>query len=312
LALNPAESLPPRVRHARAQEAPARFSDVSGGVGSPCLCKAGGRVPAANPVPPAHFAAPALPLPLGPAAGQAEALAIPHCLLQEKPRGTACKVALWKKALSATVLGVPLLFGARYLTAEPQERRRMRLMVDGVGRFSRSLRVGLQISLDYWWCTNVVLRGVMSACHQRAADALVAGAISNGGLYDLKGTLAQELDFENEGRNAERCARELQHFRYVVVPRVHWDVSSKIAEKLIKAFAEQIFYTGFVHSDPHPGNDYFLFSEVLMQRPVRLRQLAVRGWSRLAGATCQNVYGASLLRHIRVIWESLKFEVALR
>lgn len=93
----------------------------------------------------------------------------------------------------------------------------------------RSLRVGLQISLDYWWCTNVILHGVeevcacvlaspscacgvgmpggsrglpapipalstcgqnsprylevMSACHQRAADALVAGAISNGGLY---------------------------------------------------------------------------------------------------------------------------------
>ncbi|XP_028356109.1 uncharacterized aarF domain-containing protein kinase 5 isoform X1 [Physeter macrocephalus] len=527
---------------------------------------------------------------------------------------------LWKKALSATVLGAPLLLGVRYLMAEPQERRRMRLVVDGIGRFSRSLRVGLQISLDYWWCTNVVLRGVeenspgylevMSACHQRAADALVAGAISNGGLYvklgqglcsfnhllppeyiktlrvledraltrgfrevdelfledfrapphelfqefdyqpiaaaslaqvhrarlhdgtvvavkvrgaplghrwghpgaggqsslqppvqvqyidlrdrfdgdihtlelllqlvelmhpsfgfswvlqDLKGTLAQELDFENEGRNAERCARELQHFRYVVVPRVHWDVSSKrvltaefcegckvndveaiktmglavrdIAEKLIKVFAEQIFYTGFVHSDPHPGNvlvrkgpdgkgqlvlldhglyqfldekdrsalcqlwraiilrdeaamkahaaelgvqDYFLFSEVLMQRPVRLGQLwrshllsreeaaymqdmarehfeevmavlkalprsmllvlrnlntvraintalgapvdryflmaksAVRGWSRLAGATCQNVYGASLLRHTRVIWESFKFEAALR
>ncbi|EOA92949.1 putative aarF domain-containing protein kinase 5, partial [Anas platyrhynchos] len=40
-------------------------------------------------------------------------------------------------------------------------------------------------------------------------------------LEDLKGTLAQELDFENEGRNAERCARDLRHFGYVVVPRVH-------------------------------------------------------------------------------------------
>ncbi|XP_032079283.1 uncharacterized aarF domain-containing protein kinase 5 isoform X2 [Thamnophis elegans] len=101
-------------------------------------------------------------------------------------------------------------------------------------------------------------------------------------LQDLKGTLAQELDFEIEGHNGERCAQEMKHFRFVVVPRVHWEKSSKRvltadfyeackindlegllrqglspkdpAEKLIKMFAEQIFFTGFIHADPHPGN----------------------------------------------------------
>lgn len=44
---------------------------------------------------------------------------------------------LWRKALSAAALGAPLLLGVRYLTAGAQERRRMRLVVDGIGRFSR-------------------------------------------------------------------------------------------------------------------------------------------------------------------------------
>lgn len=44
---------------------------------------------------------------------------------------------LWKKVLSATAVGVPLLLGVRYFTAEPQDRRKMRLVADGIGRFSR-------------------------------------------------------------------------------------------------------------------------------------------------------------------------------
>lgn len=45
---------------------------------------------------------------------------------------------------------------------------------------------------------------------------------------DLKGTLAQELDFEIEARNSERCAQELARFHFVVIPRVYWEKSSKV------------------------------------------------------------------------------------
>ncbi|KAL0599173.1 putative aarF domain-containing protein kinase 5 [Plecturocebus cupreus] len=44
---------------------------------------------------------------------------------------------LWRKVLSTTVVGVPLLLGARYVVAEAREKRRMRLVVDGMGRFGR-------------------------------------------------------------------------------------------------------------------------------------------------------------------------------
>ncbi|XP_073973215.1 aarF domain containing kinase 5 isoform X5 [Rhodnius prolixus] len=99
---------------------------------------------------------------------------------------------------------------------------------------------------------------------------------------ELKGTLEKELNFLNEGQNSEQCANDLKHFPFVYVPKVFWDLSSsrvltaewidgiKISEteklkennfsladidyKLFKAFAEQIFHTGFVHADPHPGN----------------------------------------------------------
>uniref|UniRef100_A0A8B9MRL1 AarF domain containing kinase 5 n=1 Tax=Accipiter nisus TaxID=211598 RepID=A0A8B9MRL1_9AVES len=207
------------------------------------------------------------------------------------------------------------------------------------------------------------------------------------------------------------------------------------ADKLIRVFAEQIFYTGFIHADPHPGNvlvrrgpdgkaqlvlldhglyeflserdrsalcqlwraivlrddaamklrsaelgveDYFLFCEILMQRPLQPGQLAlanvltreeraymqemasqhfqrilgvlralprpmllvfrnintvrsinaalgapvdryflmaksaVRSWSRLSGEKSSGIRGSSLFCWLRVAWESLKFEVALR
>lgn len=60
-------------------------------------------------------------------------------------------------------------------------------------------------------------------------------------LKDLKGTLAQELDFENEARNSERCARELQHFEFLVVPRVYWEQTSKV-KSVVRTLQARFFF----------------------------------------------------------------------
>ncbi|KAF7269730.1 hypothetical protein GWI33_017248 [Rhynchophorus ferrugineus] len=101
-------------------------------------------------------------------------------------------------------------------------------------------------------------------------------------LDDFVDALKQELDFVNEGLNAEKCARDLNHLKYVHVPRVLWKYTNtrvlvtefvdgikisdegklrennfslaEINNKLFEAFGYQIFKTGFVHADPHPGN----------------------------------------------------------
>lgn len=98
----------------------------------------------------------------------------------------------------------------------------------------------------------------------------------------LRSCLVKELDFVHEAGNMERCARDLAHLPYVSVPGVHWNKTSKrvltmdfvngvkisdvkgikklgldladVDRKMVAAFAEQIFHTGFVHADPHPGN----------------------------------------------------------
>jgi aarF domain-containing kinase len=47
-------------------------------------------------------------------------------------------------------------------------------------------------------------------------------------LQDLRETLEQELDFINEGRNSERCSKELSKFSFVYVPRVFWNLTTKV------------------------------------------------------------------------------------
>ncbi|XP_027997101.2 aarF domain-containing protein kinase 1 [Eptesicus fuscus] len=99
---------------------------------------------------------------------------------------------------------------------------------------------------------------------------------------EAKKNLPLELDFLNEGRNAEKVAQMLKHFDFLKVPQIYWELSTKrvllmefldggqvndrdymernkidvneISRHLGKIYSEMIFVNGFVHCDPHPGN----------------------------------------------------------
>ncbi|XP_037551401.1 aarF domain-containing protein kinase 1 isoform X2 [Nematolebias whitei] len=62
-------------------------------------------------------------------------------------------------------------------------------------------------------------------------------------VEESKKNMPLELDFLNEGHNAEKVANMLSHFPFL-----------KISENLGKMYSEMIFVHGFVHCDPHPGN----------------------------------------------------------
>jgi len=103
--------------------------------------------------------------------------------------------------------------------------------------------------------------------------------------YTIK-HLREETDFVNEARNSEMCDEYLQTDSQlrtqVYVPKIFHEISTKqimiaewvdgcratdkesikamglsskkVMESVVDVFAHQIFISGFVHCDPHPGN----------------------------------------------------------
>jgi predicted unusual protein kinase regulating ubiquinone biosynthesis (AarF/ABC1/UbiB family) len=103
------------------------------------------------------------------------------------------------------------------------------------------------------------------------------------GIYDeCCRILYEEIDYLNEGRNADTFRRNFRSEAWVNVPRVYWRYSSprvltleyapgikisdydaleaaglnrrELAQLGAKAYLQQILYSGFFHADPHPGN----------------------------------------------------------
>ena len=99
-----------------------------------------------------------------------------------------------------------------------------------------------------------------------------------------------ELDFEAEGKNAERFAVDFADDPQVYIPKVYWAYSAartltlenvgyikigdleaieaagisraQVAKKFYNIYMQQTFVTNFVHADPHPGN---IFIKPLLQ-----------------------------------------------
>lgn len=95
-------------------------------------------------------------------------------------------------------------------------------------------------------------------------------------------SIGQELDFILEAANTERFARAFADDPHIVAPRIYWEWTTpkvlvmeyidgipideierlrrarinlqQVAERLLRAFLDQIFRFGFFHADPHPGN----------------------------------------------------------
>ncbi|XP_045498783.1 aarF domain-containing kinase 1 [Colias croceus] len=101
-------------------------------------------------------------------------------------------------------------------------------------------------------------------------------------VEETKKNIAKELNFLEEGRNSEKVAELFKNYTWLKVPKIFWDYCSErvlvmeyvtggqvndtkyidghgisrtdLCTKLGDLYSHMIFVTGFVHSDPHPGN----------------------------------------------------------
>lgn len=101
-------------------------------------------------------------------------------------------------------------------------------------------------------------------------------------IKEFSRSLRAELDYTNEGLNAEKIANQFLDDSRVRIPEIYWDFTTKkvltmefihgtklndeeelldkginhdvFAERLVDTMFHQIFIEGFFHGDPHPGN----------------------------------------------------------
>jgi predicted unusual protein kinase regulating ubiquinone biosynthesis (AarF/ABC1/UbiB family) len=103
-----------------------------------------------------------------------------------------------------------------------------------------------------------------------------------GMLREFAETVFEEMDYVQEGRNADRFRENFKSWRAIHVPRIHWSHTTtrvitmefirgtkvtdlealrarrfsplKVNRLLVRTYLKQLLEDGFFHADPHPGN----------------------------------------------------------
>ncbi len=101
-------------------------------------------------------------------------------------------------------------------------------------------------------------------------------------IDEIGKTLFEEIDFIQEGKNADHLRKNLKHEERIYIPKIFWQYTTKkliviefvsgikitdlellkqknlnpkeLAITLVNAYFKQFFEDGFYHADPHPGN----------------------------------------------------------
>lgn len=101
-------------------------------------------------------------------------------------------------------------------------------------------------------------------------------------LDEFANALRREMDFAQEGRNADKFRENFRGNGNVLIPKVYWEYTSRrvlvleyiggvkvsefeqlvragfdlkqVANHIVEALFQQIYEHGFFHADPHPGN----------------------------------------------------------
>lgn len=126
-----------------------------------------------------------------------------------------------------------------------------------------------------------VLRRIVALINRFIPEAS-RNADWEGMLREFAETVFEEMDYVQEGRNADRFRENFKTWRAIHVPRIHWSHTTtrvitmefirgtkvtdldalrakrfsplKVNRLLVRTYLKQLLEDGFFHADPHPGN----------------------------------------------------------